>query len=137
MLPGAVRLFRVSTLNGAGGNEAATIRRGMIVSYCLGWLKPYENQWLAYPPPIARRFAPELAALVGYRQHRPNLGNYEGRCPSILLNDEERRGPLGAIDALRPDPTALIEIGRQACGERVWQYVVIWVVLETFKHKNK
>src|SRR3546814_14746847 len=109
MLPGAVRLFRVSTLNGAGGNEAATIRRGMIVSYCLGWLKPYENQWLAYPPPIARRFAPELAALVGYRQHRPNLGNYEGRCPSILLNDEERRGPLGAIDALRPDQTSLID----------------------------
>src|SRR3546814_19319567 len=72
----------------------------MIVSYCLGWRKPYENQWLAYPPPVARRFEPELAALVGYRQHRPNLGNYEGRCPSNL-HDDKRRGPLGALDALR------------------------------------
>src|SRR3546814_15651923 len=88
MRPGAALLFLGSTLHGAGGNEAATIRRGMIVSYCLGWLKPYENQWLAYPPPIARRFAPELAALVGYRQHRPNPGNYEGRCPSHPPHDE-------------------------------------------------
>lgn len=108
MRPGAALLFLGSTLHGAGGNTTTTIRRGMIISYCLGWLKPYENQWLAYPPPTARRFAPELAALVGYRQHRPNLGNYEGRCPSILLQDGHD-GPLGAIDALRPDQTALVD----------------------------
>lgn len=108
MQPGAALLFLGSTLHGAGGNSSAAERRGLIVSYCLGWLKPYENQWLAYPPPVARRFAPELAALVGYRQHRPNLGNYEGRCPSILLEDGHD-GPLGAIDALRPDQTELVE----------------------------
>ena len=77
----------------------------MIVSYCLGWLKPYENQWLAYPPEIARIFPPELAALAGYQQHRPNLGNYEGQCPSILLDG---RTPIGAIDALRPDQQILV-----------------------------
>ena len=108
MGPGAALLFLGSTLHGAGGNATATVRRGMIVSYCLGWLKPYENQWLAYPPSVARKFAPELAALVGYRQHRPNLGNYEGRCPSILLEDGHE-GPLGAIDALRPDQSELVE----------------------------
>jgi ectoine hydroxylase-related dioxygenase (phytanoyl-CoA dioxygenase family) len=105
--PGAALLFLGSTLHGAGGNETGDVRRGMIVSYCLGWLKPYENQWLAYPPPTARRFAPELAALVGYRQHRPNLGNYEGQCPSLLLGDDEP-GRIGAIDALRPDQQALV-----------------------------
>ena len=86
----------------AGGNSSSEVRRGAIVSYCLGWLKPYENQWLAYPPSIARNFDPELAALVGYAQHRPNLGNFEGQCPSLLLNDEipDR---IGAVDALRPD----------------------------------
>lgn len=81
--------------------------RGAIVSYCLGWLKPYENQWLAYPPHVARTFSPELAALVGYQQHRPNLGNYEGQCPSVLLKDETP-GRLAAIDALRPDQEELI-----------------------------
>jgi hypothetical protein len=100
--PGSALLFLGSTLHGAGENVSNEVRRGAIVSYCLGWLKPYENPWLAYPPHIARTFDRELSELVGYVQHRPNLGNYEGRCPSILLGDDvpER---LGAIDALRPD----------------------------------
>ncbi len=105
--PGSALFFLGSTLHGAGGNSSGEVRRGAIVSYCLGWLKPYENQWLAYPPEVARTFDPELAALVGYRQHRPNLGNYEGQCPSLLLQDEvpER---LAAIDALRPDQEELV-----------------------------
>jgi hypothetical protein len=105
--PGSVLLFLGSTLHGAGGNSSQEVRRGAIVSYCLGWLKPYENQWLAYPPEVAREFSPELAALVGYRQHRPNLGNYEGQCPSALLQPQvpER---FAATDALRPDQEELI-----------------------------
>lgn len=103
--PGSALLFLGSTLHGAGGNRTDEIRRGMIVSYCLGWLKPYENQWLAYPPDVARRFRPEVAALAGYQQHRPNLGNFEGQCPSVLLTGT----PLtGATDALRPDQELLI-----------------------------
>jgi ectoine hydroxylase-related dioxygenase (phytanoyl-CoA dioxygenase family) len=105
--PGSALLFLGSTLHGAGGNSSKAVRRGAIVSYCLGWLKPYENQWLAYPPPIARSFSPELAALVGYCQHRPNLGNYEGQCPSVLLRPE-RPGRLAATDALRPDQEELV-----------------------------
>lgn len=105
--PGSALLFLGSTLHGAGGNRSSEVRRGMIVSYCLGWLKPYENQWLAYPPKTARAFSPELAALVGYRQHRPNLGNYEGQCPSILLGERTPRR-IGAIDALRPDQADLV-----------------------------
>lgn len=108
MAPGSALIFLGSTLHGAGRNLSADIRRGMIVSYCLGWLKPYENQWLAYPPEIARGFEPELAALVGYRQHRPNLGNFEGQCPSILLADDLPEA-IGAVDALRPDQEALID----------------------------
>ena len=100
--PGSALLFLGSTLHGAGGNASNEVRRGAIVSYCLGWLKPYENQWLAYPPDVAREFDRELSALVGYVQHRPNLGNYEGQCPSILLEGSVP-GRLAAVDALRPD----------------------------------
>ena len=103
--PGDALLFLGSTLHAGGGNQTAIPRRGFIVSYCLGWLKPFELQWLVYPPEVARRFSPELAALVGYAQHRPNLGNVEGQCPSILLADEVPEH-LGAIDALRPDQAA-------------------------------
>jgi ectoine hydroxylase-related dioxygenase (phytanoyl-CoA dioxygenase family) len=105
--PGSALVFLGSTLHGAGENESDEVRRGIIVSYCLGWLKPYENQWLAYPPEVARNFPSALAALVGYRQHRPNLGNFEGQCPSMLLRNA-MIGRLGAIDALRPDQEALV-----------------------------
>lgn len=102
MEPGAALLFLGSTLHAAGANKTSIPRRGLIISYCLGWLKPFENQWLCYPPHIARQFNPELASLVGYSLHRPNLGNYEGQCPSMLLAEDPPIYPA-ATDALRPD----------------------------------
>jgi ectoine hydroxylase-related dioxygenase (phytanoyl-CoA dioxygenase family) len=102
VLPGDALIFLGSTLHGGGGNASAAPRRGIVISYCLGWLKPFELQWLVYPPQVARHFSPELAALVGYAQHRPNLGNVEGQCPSILLGDHVPEH-LAAVDALRPD----------------------------------
>lgn len=105
--PGDAIVFLGSTLHGAGDNRSGRVRRGIIISYCLGWLKPYENQWLAYPPDTARYFDPELAALIGYAQHRPNLGNFEGQCPSVLFGGYPDE-PLAAIDALRPDQAALL-----------------------------
>lgn len=115
--PGSALLFLGSTLHGAGGNRSAGVRRGIIISYCLGWLKPYENQWLAYPPALARTFPRPLSELVGYAQHRPNLGNFEGQCPSVLF-EGDREEPRGAIDALRPDQAELVAdfVASQAAG---------------------
>lgn len=100
--PGSALLFLGSTLHAAGANVSGEIRRGLIAGYSLGWLKTYENQFLAYPPEVARTFDRELAELVGYRIHRPNLGNFEGRCPSVLLEADQ---PIAyaAVDALRPE----------------------------------
>jgi hypothetical protein len=107
MAPGDALLFLGSTLHGGGANITGNPRRGIIVSYCLGWLKPFELQWLVYPPAVARQFDPELAALVGYAQHRPNLGNVEGQCPSRLLGCMGSE-PAPAEDALRPDQEAAL-----------------------------
>lgn len=108
MKPGDALLFLGSTLHAGGVNRTSIARRGMIISYSLGWLKPYELPWLAYPPEVARGFSPRVAALAGYRAHRPNLGTFEGRCPSHLL-DPGGGATLGAIDALRPEQAALID----------------------------
>ncbi|MEE4454415.1 phytanoyl-CoA dioxygenase family protein [Novosphingobium resinovorum] len=107
--PGDALVFLGSTLHGGGGNVSTAPRRGIIVSYCLGWLKPFELQWLVYPPAVARHFSPDLAALVGYAQHRPNLGNVEGQCPSVLLRDVVPAN-LPAIDALRLDQAEAAEL---------------------------
>jgi ectoine hydroxylase-related dioxygenase (phytanoyl-CoA dioxygenase family) len=108
MAPGSALLFLGSTLHGGGENRSSSVRRGVIVSYCLGWLRSFENQYLVYPPEVARHFDPELAALIGYAQHRPNLGNIEGQCPSLLLRDFPA-DHLAATDALRPDQAEALE----------------------------
>lgn len=105
--PGSAICVLGSTAHGAGPNRSTHVRRAIVTGYSLGWLKPYENPWLAYPPQVARRFPPELAALAGYVQHRPNLGNYEGQCPSILL-EETVPAAIGAIDAMRPDQERML-----------------------------
>jgi hypothetical protein len=116
--PGDVLLFLGSTLHGGGANRTQTPREGMIVSYCLGWLKPFENQWLVYPPEIARHFDPALAALAGYHIHRPNLGNVEGRDPSLLF-ETDLDGHVGAVDCMTPEIDRLLaERERQRASMR-------------------
>lgn len=105
--PGDAIVFLGSTLHGAGENRSEHVRRGIIISYSLGWLKPYENQWLAYPPEIARDFPRALSELIGYVQHRPNLGNFEGQCPSVLFGGYPDDA-LAAVDALRPDQADML-----------------------------
>lgn len=111
--PGDALMFLGSTLHGAGANRSGAARRGIIVSYCLGWLKPYENMWLTYPPDVARHFPERLRDLVGYRRHRPNLGNYDGQCPSILFEDHVP-DYLPATDALTPDQAMRLQAYAQA-----------------------
>jgi len=111
MAPGSALVFLGSTLHAAGANRTPLPRRGMIISYCLGWLKPYELPWLAYPPAIARDFPKRLADLAGYRVHRPNLGTYEGRCPSLLLGGADET--IHAVDMLLPEQERLISDWRE------------------------
>ena len=87
---GSAIIFLGGLLHSGGANRSPRPRRGLIFSYCRGWLLPDENPWLAYPPEIARGFSAELAALVGYRQRFAGLNNFEGRCPSVLLREAEQ-----------------------------------------------
>lgn len=107
MKPGDALIVLGSTVHAAGANRADLPRRALIVSYCLGWLKSYENQSLAYSPEFVRTLDPELAAMLGYRWHRPNLGTYDGQCPSILLGDEVPDA-LATVDSLIPEHEKLV-----------------------------
>ncbi|MEQ1818926.1 MAG: phytanoyl-CoA dioxygenase family protein [Terricaulis sp.] len=102
MAPGDALVFLGALTHGAGANRSSAPRDGIIVSYCLGWLKQYENQFLAYRPAVARSFPESLQRLIGYQMHRPNLGGWEGRDPICALDDEQSL-PGPHIDALTPD----------------------------------
>ena len=104
MKAGSALLFLGSLTHGAGQNMTARPRTGVIVSYCLGWLKTYENQFLAYPREVAAAFPEDLQRLIGYRIHRPNLGGWEGQDPIAYLR--EHRGFMPHVDALTPEIAA-------------------------------
>ena len=107
MPAGSLCLFLGSTIHNGGPNWSDRPRRGLVMSYCLGWLKPCENPWLSYPPEIAGTFTPELARLIGYRQDSPSLNNVDGRCPSELLRHKPRRHAFR--EQLSPAQVAMIE----------------------------
>lgn len=108
MEPGSALVFLGSTLHGQGANQSKDVRRGFAVAYSLSWLKAYENQFLAYPPEVARDFPPELAALVGYRQLPHNLNNFEAQSPTVLLQEEVPEH-FGAVDLFRPEQVEAID----------------------------
>jgi ectoine hydroxylase-related dioxygenase (phytanoyl-CoA dioxygenase family) len=87
MPKGSVLIYFGSLLHGGGANCTARPRTGIVISYCLGWLRQAENQYLAVPPDIARTLPDELQRLLGYFVHEPNLGCVEGEDPIRLLKD--------------------------------------------------
>ena len=110
MEPGDALIILGSTVHAAGANKALEPRRAAIMSYCLGWLKAYENQSLAYSAEFASKLDPELSAMLGFRWHRPNLGTYDGQCPSVLLPRRELSDHLATIDALAPEHEKLVAL---------------------------
>ncbi len=95
---GSALVYLGSLTHCAGANRSDRPRTGLILSYCLGWLKQYENAFLSYPPAVARQFPPALRDLLGYRIHRPNLGGYEGQDPAVLFRTASHTLP--AVDAI-------------------------------------
>lgn len=116
MKAGSALLFLGSLTHGAEQNLTSLPRTGIIVSYCLGWLKTYENQFLAYPREVAASFPEDLQRLLGYRIHRPNLGGWEGQDPIAYLRDE--RAPKPHVDALTPDIEAQLKAHYAGEGTR-------------------
>jgi ectoine hydroxylase-related dioxygenase (phytanoyl-CoA dioxygenase family) len=108
MEPGDALLYLGSVVHGGGANVSAGPRRGMVVSYALGWLKQFENMSLTYPPAVARTFPPKLADLIGYRCHVGTLGNFDGRCPSSLLSGDYDELE-GAREVMPPQHAAVLE----------------------------
>lgn len=98
MPAGSAVLYLGSTIHGAGANATAgEWRLGLHVSYVLGWLRTEENNYLAVPPEIARRYPRETQEILGYAVHDAirSAGGYLGmlglRDPVELMQE----GSLG------------------------------------------
>ena len=107
MEAGSVLLYAASLLHGGGENITNEPRTGIAIGYCLGWLRQSENQFLNYPPEVARSFPEELQQLIGYQVHRPNLGWVNGHDPINLITGAQSVSE-GAEDFLTEDQKAFM-----------------------------
>lgn len=73
---GSVLVYTGSVLHSGGANRTQDYRIGMNLTYCLGWLRQEENQYLSCPPEIASTFERRLQALMGYADGGYGLGFY-------------------------------------------------------------
>jgi len=81
MEAGSVLVYSGSVIHSGGKNQAVSDRMGLNITYCLGWLRQEENQYLSCPPDIAKDFAPELQALLGYAMGSYALGYFTPPLP--------------------------------------------------------
>jgi ectoine hydroxylase-related dioxygenase (phytanoyl-CoA dioxygenase family) len=92
MKAGSAVVYLGSALHGGGANVTPDVRRrGMHVSYCVGWLRTEENQYLSTPIEVVRALPPEAQALLGYASHDAlaagggYLGSVHVQDPLVLL----------------------------------------------------
>ncbi len=76
MRAGSVLLYSGSVIHSGGENQTNDVRMGLNITYCLGWLRQEENQFLSCPPEVARDLDPGLQALLGYTMGNYALGYY-------------------------------------------------------------
>jgi len=80
MPAGSAVIYTGGTIHGGGANTSETPRRGAHLSYCLGWLRTEENNYLSVPPAVAATLPRLAQELLGYAVHDsiPRGGGYLG-----------------------------------------------------------
>ena len=73
-------VYTGGTIHGGGGNTTDIPRRGAHLSYCLGWLRTEENNYLAVPPAVAATLPRQAQEVLGYAVHNsiPRGGGHLG-----------------------------------------------------------
>lgn len=96
MKAGSGVIYLGSTIHAAGANTTADVwRRGMHISYCVGWLRTEENQYLSIPLEQARTLPEDSLRLLGFGVHDAVA---------------QRGGYLGTVDLA--DPVTLMAAGK-------------------------
>lgn len=66
MSAGSAVVYTGGTIHAGGANVTDSPRRGVHLSYCLGWLRTEENNYLAIPPAVAATLPRRAQELIGY-----------------------------------------------------------------------
>jgi ectoine hydroxylase-related dioxygenase (phytanoyl-CoA dioxygenase family) len=69
MPAGSAIVYLGSTFHGGGAHTGTEPRRGVHLSYTLGWLRTEENNYLAVPPEVACQLPRQCQEVLGYAVH--------------------------------------------------------------------
>lgn len=102
MSKGSVFIFNGKVVHGGGTNRSDQVRQGLILSYCAGWVRQEENQYLVAPPELARTFSEDVLKMIGYQQGCFAMG-YAGDIeePMDVLFGRKAATPIVPSDATR------------------------------------
>jgi hypothetical protein len=98
MPAGSAVVYLGGTIHAGGANSTPIPRRGAHLSYCLGWLRTEENNYLSTPPAVAATLPRQAQELLGYSLHDsiPRGGGYLGMVRMQDPVELMARGELGA-----------------------------------------
>ena len=97
MKAGDALFFTGSVVHGGGANKSTTrTRRGMSVTYSLGWLRPEEAYNLSVPLARVKQLPPRMRELLGFASYRAPAGfsyQFDMKDPYVTLFGEDRPTP--------------------------------------------
>jgi ectoine hydroxylase-related dioxygenase (phytanoyl-CoA dioxygenase family) len=104
MRKGSVLLYTGALYHGGGPNRSDGPRNGANITYCVGWLRQEENQYLSVPPEIARELPDDLLRMMGYAPGAYALGYVDDlRDPIAVLRGGGPQSSFGS-GVLTPRP---------------------------------
>ena len=74
MPKGSVVIYLGSTIHGGGANQSDAPRKAVVNTYCLGWLRQEENQYLTLTKEEVAAQSDEMRRMLGFQAHGPYLG---------------------------------------------------------------
>jgi ectoine hydroxylase-related dioxygenase (phytanoyl-CoA dioxygenase family) len=86
---GSVFFYSGKVYHGAAPNLTEQVRQGINITYCVGWVRQEENQYLATPLSVARTLDDDLLKVMGYQVGAAALGyvrDFED--PMIAVRDD-------------------------------------------------
>jgi ectoine hydroxylase-related dioxygenase (phytanoyl-CoA dioxygenase family) len=86
MAAGSAVVYLGSTIHGGGANSTDVPRRGAHLSYCLGWLRTEENNYLSIPPEYVASLPRHAQELLGYSVY-DNISRGGGYLGMVRMQD--------------------------------------------------
>ncbi|MDT5197270.1 MAG: hypothetical protein QOH20_4024, partial [Mycobacterium sp.] len=86
---GSMFFYTGKVYHGAAANLSDKVRQGINITYCVGWVRQEENQYLSTPIEVARTLDPDLLKLMGYQMGGLAMGyirDFED--PMRAINDD-------------------------------------------------